>query len=310
MNCISKLADHLTEQPETQEATRQDLPNKNQTHKLCRNCNTVWRIDQFPPSGRYRASQCRSCYRLRAIHANMLKRCYDESSPDYPRYGARGITVYKPWHSFQEWFRDFGRRRPGIEYSQDRIDNDGSYEPGNVRWIHKSAQQDNTRDNVIVSFQGFDLPLSQACRCFGVVREATVRDRLKRGWELERALLTPLKQNVAPNRAKPVEAFGVSMSQREWARLAGMNASTLNTRIRKHNWPIEIALLTPAGKLRMNSLSETLSEYGSPEWLLYVHALREQQAAIATGNGKPEQESSTSYHQPGETLQTLTPVWL
>jgi hypothetical protein len=65
---------------------------------------------------------------------HMISRCYNPSNNSYHHYGARGITVYGPWkYDFWLFFEHIGRR-PHIAMSLDRIDNDGNYEPGNVRW--------------------------------------------------------------------------------------------------------------------------------------------------------------------------------
>lgn len=46
--------------------------------------------------------------------------------------------------SFSEFLAHIGPR-PGPDYSVDRINNDGDYEPGNVRWATRSEQMRNRR---------------------------------------------------------------------------------------------------------------------------------------------------------------------
>lgn len=78
---------------------------------------------------------------------NALSRCYNPKHPHYHCYGGRGISVYPPWriscHVFIDWVLVNLGERPSLEHSLDRIDNDGSYEPGNLRWATKKAQANN-----------------------------------------------------------------------------------------------------------------------------------------------------------------------
>lgn len=75
----------------------------------------------------------------------MKQRCQNPRHRDYASYGGRGITVCPEWRaSFESFFTCIGPR-PGRGYSLDRIDNDGNYEPGNVRWATLSEQNRNQR---------------------------------------------------------------------------------------------------------------------------------------------------------------------
>ena len=77
--------------------------------------------------------------------AHMRDRCYNPRRKDYRHYGGRGITVCPRWReSFQAFFDDMGPK-PSPDLTLDRKDNDGNYEPGNVRWATRSQQNSNQR---------------------------------------------------------------------------------------------------------------------------------------------------------------------
>ncbi len=86
-----------------------------------------------------------SLHPLYSTYMNMLHRCHNPSSLSYPNYGARGIKVCSQWRAdFWCFVSDVGEK-PSPQYSLDRINNDGNYEPGNVRWADAQLQYLNSR---------------------------------------------------------------------------------------------------------------------------------------------------------------------
>ena len=72
----------------------------------------------------------------------MKERCLTKKS-SWDRYGGRGIIVCDEWiHSFEAFYK-YVEKRPSKDHSIDRIDNDGNYEPGNVRWATWKEQASN-----------------------------------------------------------------------------------------------------------------------------------------------------------------------
>lgn len=125
------------------------------------------------------------------IWKTMRARCNNPKNRGYVRYGGRGIRVCSEWDSFETFLADVGRR-PSPEHSIDRIDNDGHYEPGNVRWATREEQAKNTCRNRRIAFDGKLLMLKEWAEVTGIGR-TTILERLKAGWTVERALTEPVR---------------------------------------------------------------------------------------------------------------------
>lgn len=78
----------------------------------------------------------------------MKQRCGNPNNKGFHNYGGRGITVCQEWKDSFQAFYDYVSRLPNFGekgYSLDRINNDGNYEPGNVKWSSKTEQNQNRR---------------------------------------------------------------------------------------------------------------------------------------------------------------------
>lgn len=118
---------------------------------------------------------------------NLMRfRCESPKNSAYKNYGARGISVCERWRNFENFYADVGPR-PSANHSLDRIDNDGDYRPGNVRWATSKVQGRNTRRNHIVTVRGETMPLVEAVERYGGVY-GTVKWRLYQGKSIEQAL--------------------------------------------------------------------------------------------------------------------------
>lgn len=99
--------------------------------------------------GRPLDENARTRHPLHGIWYGMIHRCRFKSNTNYSRYGGRGIQVCERWNDFAAFLDDVGPR-PNKAHSLDRIDVNGNYEPGNVRWATSAEQANNKRPRPMV----------------------------------------------------------------------------------------------------------------------------------------------------------------
>ena len=131
--------------------------------------------------------------RLRGIYNGVLQRCYRAECQAYKNYGGRGVSVCELWRKSYEDFETWALENGYSEHlTLDRIDVNGNYCPENCRWVTKSDQAKNKRGTVYVIYKGtrisalelYDLK-SPPCGY------KVFLSRLRKGWELDRALTQP-----------------------------------------------------------------------------------------------------------------------
>lgn len=77
--------------------------------------------------------------------------------------------------------------RPSSEYSLDRHNNSLPYSKDNCRWATREEQANNKTTNVVLTFNGRTQTVTQWARELKIP-ENTLRNRLYRGWTVEKAL--------------------------------------------------------------------------------------------------------------------------
>lgn len=122
-----------------------------------------------------------SCIPLYTTWAGMKARCKNKNAHNYERYGMRGIQVCEEWDndfaSFYNWAINNGY---SSELTLDRIDNNENYAPENCRWVDRVTQQNNTRRNHKITYNGITHTLAEWSRILNVNSE-TLRGHVNKG---------------------------------------------------------------------------------------------------------------------------------
>ena len=131
--------------------------------------------------------------RIYRIYYDIKMRCYNPNNDRYNHYGGRGITVCDEWQEFipfYDWAMANGYKD---DLTIDRIDNDKGYSPDNCRWITNKEQQNNKRNNHLITYNGKTQTLQQWADEKNI-KFNTIIGRLDRGYSIEEALTKPIKR--------------------------------------------------------------------------------------------------------------------
>lgn len=115
----------------------------------------------------------------------MKTRCTNLNTPSYKNYGERGITICDRWLNFENFYEDMGDRPEGK--TLERIDNSKGYSRENCKWASKKEQNRNTRQVKLLTYEGETLCMKEWAEKLSIPY-STLQDRIRRGWNVERAL--------------------------------------------------------------------------------------------------------------------------
>lgn len=167
-----------------------------------------------------------------------MRRCYDVSCPAFPDYGGRGVTVQDDWHDFRRFFADVPPR-PTAGHTFGRVDNSGGYSRRNTRWETRTQNNNNRRNNVLITAQNKTMTAAEWGRNTGLSR-GLVLERVKIGWSPEKAATTPAGRPGQKPRTK-YRRNGELLSLWDWSKKLNVKYGTMKWRA-KHG---KLAGFTP-----------------------------------------------------------------
>jgi hypothetical protein len=169
---------------------------RNGEAKSCGCLTTDQLVERITKHGKVKTSEYYSW-------SGMIQRCTNPKAASFQRYGGRGISVCDRWLQFENFYADMGPK-PSQNYTIERINNDGNYNPSNCRWATKQEQNFNTSRNHFVKYKGRKLSVTEAAELApnGITRGG-VFHRLRSGWSIEEALELPVNPNISTQSKKP-----------------------------------------------------------------------------------------------------------
>lgn len=111
-------------------------------------------------------------------------------------YFDKGIKMCDEWKnnrdSFYLWANNNGYSK---ELQIDRIDSNGNYDPSNCRFVTSKENCNNRENTFYVIYNGKKYAFTELIQIKNLQKhEATIRNRIKRNWSVEKAFDTPVRK--------------------------------------------------------------------------------------------------------------------
>lgn len=191
------------------------------------------------------------CTRLYSIHSGMKSRCYNKNDPSYYLYGGKGVKICDEWLgeygvlNFYNWSVENGY---DDKLSIDRIDSDGDYSPDNCRWVNRIIQNNNTKRNHRITWNGETHTVAEWARILPInVSYGTLISRIQKGWSVERAFTEP--NHGTENPGHLITINGETHNKQDWCAKTGISVSAFERRVNE-GMSVEEALLMPNRRKR------------------------------------------------------------
>lgn len=118
---------------------------------------------------------------------NFVSRCTNPDNAHFKNYGGRGIKVCDAWLESLTAFVEHIGPRPSPGMTVERIDNNGNYEPGNVKWATRKVQARNKRSTFQVAIDDRKQCIQDWATDLGVTANHFYR-RMRKGMTPQQAI--------------------------------------------------------------------------------------------------------------------------
>lgn len=134
---------------------------------------------------------------LHVIWIMIKRRCYKPKATRFESYGGKGVKMCDEWKNnfapFYDWAIKSGWES-GLQV--DRFpDNNGDYQPSNCRIATRKENIRSRRNTIFIRYKLQIKPLAEWCDIYNIPYN-NVNGRLRKGWGVEKSLLTPIKNAI------------------------------------------------------------------------------------------------------------------
>ncbi len=179
----------------------------------------------------------------------MKERCLNPNNRMAKHYSEKGVSICPRWiNSFVDFYSDMGEKSDP-NFTIERINGTGNYEPGNCKWASNHEQQRNKCTNIYVEVDGEKVFLKDYAKIIGLPY-STLGHRYRKGLR-GNELFGPINQNKVRVR-QPIRKFSTPvglLTVAEIAKVYHLSKDTVRRRACKGLFGADLVYskITPIG---------------------------------------------------------------